>query len=82
MKMRHKTTGMRHNLDNLNSQQIGFYGRNTITFDSLYLIQCFYQIKETLSCCFTKISDIHSGQNDFFSAFSSCLPRARCLGDR
>ena len=32
------------------------------------LIQCFYQIKETLSCCFTKISDIYSGQNDFFSA--------------
>ena len=72
--MRHKTTGMRHKLDNLISQQIGFYGRNTITFDTFHPIEGLYQIKEGLSGGLSEIADVDSGQHYFLSAFGGSLP--------
>ena len=73
MKMRHKTTRMGYILYDLICQQIRFDRGNTITFDSFYPIQRFYQIKESLTCTLTEISDIYSGDNNFPASFACRL---------
>ena len=72
--MRHKATGMGYKLDNLIRQQIGLDRGYTVAFDSFHLLQRFHQVKESLSRCLAKITDIHSGQDNFFSAFGGSLP--------
>ena len=71
--MRHKSPGMCNIFNNLISQQVGFYGRNTETFDAFYLIKSLYQIKKSLSCCLAKITNIHTCQYNFLSTFGSRL---------
>src|SRR3712207_6415167 len=73
MEMRHEATGTGYELNNFIRQQIGFDGRDAITFDAFDLIQRFYQIEKSLSGRLPEIADVHSRQHNLFSTLGGSL---------
>ena len=71
--MWHESAGMGYELNNFIRQQIGFYGRNPITLNAFHFIQCFHQIKKSLSGSLTKITNIHTCKYNLFSTFGNSL---------
>ena len=75
MEVRHKGTALRTKLQYLVGQQIGFNAADTVTFNSLYLIQGLYQIQERLTGTFAKVTYIDTRYHNFLSAQTSNLLR-------
>ena len=73
--MRHKAAGMRNELYYLISQQIRFYGRDTITFNTFYLVQRLHQVEESLSGALAEIANVNTGQHNLLSPFGCSLTR-------
>ena len=73
MEMRHELIGSNHKVDNLVREQIGFNRRNTETFDALQTIQVFDQCEEICVVQGAVITDVHSGENNFFGTGINCF---------
>ena len=74
MEMRHKTARTRDIFYYLVGEQIRFNGRDTVTFNTFHLVECFHQIEETFSCSLAKVTDVDTRQHDFLAAFCRYLP--------
>ena len=64
-------------------QQVGFYGRDAITFDALHAVECLHQVEESLTGAAAEVANVHARDNNFFSPLGShglSLRHQRCDG--
>ena len=73
VEMRHKGTALGTILYEIIIAEIRLQTRDAVTFDSFYLIHRLDKVDESLVGSLTEITDIHTGNDDFLTAFSSRL---------
>ena len=73
VEMRHKGTALGTILYEIIITEIRLQTRDAVTLDSFYLIHRLDKVDESLVGSLTEISDIHTGNDDFLTAFSSRL---------
>ena len=73
VEMRHKGTALGTILYEIIITEIRLQTRDAVTFDSFYLIHRLDKVDESLVGSLTEIADIHTGNDDFLTAFSSRL---------
>ena len=73
MEMRHKSTALGTILYEIIITEIRLQTRDAVTLDSFYLIHRLDKVDESLVGSLTEITDIHTGNDDFLTAFSSRL---------
>ena len=60
-----------YEVDGLVRNEVRLDGRNTVTHDTFYFVECTNQVDESLARRLAEVADIDSGQHDFFSTFGS-----------
>ena len=73
VEMRHKGTALGTILYEIIITEIRLQTRDAVTLDSFYLIHRLDKVDESLMGSLTEITDIHTGNDDFLTAFSSRL---------
>ena len=73
VEMRHKGTALGTILYEIIIAEIRLQTRDAVTLDSFYLIHRLDKVDESLVGSLTEITDIHTGNDDFLTAFSSRL---------
>ena len=73
VEMRHKSTALGTILYEIIIAEIRLQTRDAVTLDSFYLIHRLDKVDESLVGSLTEIADIHTGNDDFLTAFSSRL---------
>ena len=73
VEMRHKGTALGTILYEIIITEIRLQTRDAVTLDSFYLIHRLDKVDESLVGSLTEIADIHTGNDDFLTAFSSRL---------
>ena len=73
VEMRHKSTALGTILYEIIITEIRLQTRDAVTLDSFYLIHRLDKVDESLVGSLTEITDIHTGNDDFLTAFSSRL---------
>ena len=73
VEMRHKGTALGTILYEIIITEIRLQTRDAVTLDSFYLIHRLDKVDESLVGSLTEITDIHTGNDDFLTAFSSRL---------
>ena len=73
VEMRHKGTALGTILYEIIITEIRLQTRDAVTLDSFYLIHRLDKVDESLMGSLTEIADIHTGNDDFLTAFSSRL---------
>ena len=73
VEMRHKGTALGTILYEIIIAEIRLQTRDAVTLDSFYLIHRLDKVDESLMGSLTEITDIHTGNDDFLTAFSSRL---------
>ena len=73
VEMRHKGTALGTICDEIIIAEIRLQTRDSVTLDSFYLIHRLDKVDESLMGSLTEITDIHTGNDDFLTAFSSRL---------
>ena len=73
VEMRHKGTTLGTILYEIIITEIRLQTRDAVTLDSFYLIHRLDKVDESLVGSLTEITDIHTGNDDFLTAFSSRL---------
>ena len=73
VEMRHKGTALGTILYEIIITEIRLQTRDAVTLDSFYLIHRLDKVDESLVGSLTEITDIHTGNDDFLTTFSSRL---------
>ena len=73
VEMRHKSTALGTILYEIIITEIRLQTRDAVTLDSFYLIHRLDKVDESLVGSLTEIANIHTGNDDFLTAFSSRL---------
>ena len=73
VEMRHEGTALGTILYEIIIAEIRLQTRDAVTLDSFYLIHRLDKVDESLMGSLTEITDIHTGNDDFLTAFSSRL---------
>ena len=74
VEMRHEGPALRTPLDEFVGEEVGFEAADSVSVDTLHLVERLDEVDEVFARVFSEISNVDPGDDDFLSSFFGSLP--------